>query len=477
MKTFLSVLFALVTSLASAEVPTITYGTVNGSTSLTNPTYFSLTNSFFSFPGTVVQQTNYSGTHYFYSTPDPANPYSLMEPLKVAFNINCKEFEVLCSGGYPYVMVYNPPDYTINTNLLTTSGTAQGSQWVRVQFAEKTNHTVLFYLSGSEGNYIGGVNVEQGDTISTNTLPPRKRLQILGDSYTEGYNQDQSWCRWLFGYPMQLERMLSNVDVIPSGEGGTGFINNGPDVGETNYAGRLFPYVVSNAPDYLLIQGSVNDTGLSPTNSLYFAAVTNLFALAVSNLPNTKIASIGVFYYCANSSYNSAPAASTNYSLLTGLAATNYGLPFIDPIAGGWLNANNYMLISSDSVHPTAALYAQYATNLFYFVTNVFGLTAASSASTASATFTVSTTNGAAPLTVNFTYTGSNGSSFAWTFGDGGTSTSENPSYAYNTAGVYSVTLAVNGTVTNTTANLITVTNATTVASTSTPQLWMILTH
>ena len=35
---------------------------------------------------------------------------------------------------------------------------------------------------------------------------------------------------------------------------------------------------------------------------------------------------------------------------------------------------------------------------------------------------------------------------WAWTFGDGGTSTSQNPSHTYAAAGVYSVRLEVTGT-------------------------------
>ncbi len=51
-------------------------------------------------------------------------------------------------------------------------------------------------------------------------------------------------------------------------------------------------------------------------------------------------------------------------------------------------------------------------------------------------------TTGNAPLNVNFTdlSTGTP-TSWAWTFGDGGTSTAQNPSYIYNSVGIYTVTL------------------------------------
>lgn len=58
------------------------------------------------------------------------------------------------------------------------------------------------------------------------------------------------------------------------------------------------------------------------------------------------------------------------------------------------------------------------------------------------ANFSGTPTSGAAPLTVNFTdlSTGSP-TSWSWNFGDGGTSTAQNPSHAYASAGTYNVTL------------------------------------
>ena len=62
------------------------------------------------------------------------------------------------------------------------------------------------------------------------------------------------------------------------------------------------------------------------------------------------------------------------------------------------------------------------------------------------ANFTSSATSGVAPLAMNFTST-STGSitGYAWTFGDGGTSTAQNPSHVYSTAGSYQVALTVTG--------------------------------
>jgi PKD repeat protein len=60
------------------------------------------------------------------------------------------------------------------------------------------------------------------------------------------------------------------------------------------------------------------------------------------------------------------------------------------------------------------------------------------------ANFTADVTSGNAPLTVNFTDLSTNTpTSWSWQFGDGGTSTLQNPTYVYNAAGTYTVTLTV----------------------------------
>lgn len=55
--------------------------------------------------------------------------------------------------------------------------------------------------------------------------------------------------------------------------------------------------------------------------------------------------------------------------------------------------------------------------------------------------FVGSPTSGNYPLNVNFTNQSTGAASYSWTFGDGGTSTSANPSHTYTSAGTYTVTL------------------------------------
>jgi PKD repeat protein len=76
--------------------------------------------------------------------------------------------------------------------------------------------------------------------------------------------------------------------------------------------------------------------------------------------------------------------------------------------------------------------------------------------------FTADKTSGNAPLTVNFTSTSTGTiTSYSWSFGDGGTSTIQNPSHTFSNFGSYTVSLTVTGPVgSNSGSNTITVTQA-----------------
>jgi PKD repeat protein len=53
-------------------------------------------------------------------------------------------------------------------------------------------------------------------------------------------------------------------------------------------------------------------------------------------------------------------------------------------------------------------------------------------------------TSGCVPLTIDFTYTGSDGETFFWDFGNGDTSTEQNPTYTFTEPGTYTVMQVVN---------------------------------
>jgi len=88
------------------------------------------------------------------------------------------------------------------------------------------------------------------------------------------------------------------------------------------------------------------------------------------------------------------------------------------------------------------------------------------SATVLAASATANSTSGSVPFVVQFAATVKGGTapySYNWTFGDGGTSTSQNPSYTYTSVGTYAAALTVRDAVNNTATTSLTV-NASTAA-------------
>jgi len=84
------------------------------------------------------------------------------------------------------------------------------------------------------------------------------------------------------------------------------------------------------------------------------------------------------------------------------------------------------------------------------------------------ANFSGTPTSGFAPLTVNFQNLGT-GSSYDWTFGDGGSTTGADPSHIYNTPGSYTVACTADATETQTRPDYITVVELPVVSFTADP--------
>src|SRR5690349_5739907 len=61
------------------------------------------------------------------------------------------------------------------------------------------------------------------------------------------------------------------------------------------------------------------------------------------------------------------------------------------------------------------------------------------------ANFSITGYETALPATVNFINTSSNATTYLWSFGDGGTSTSPNPTHNYTLPGTFPLTLKVTG--------------------------------
>jgi PKD repeat protein len=82
------------------------------------------------------------------------------------------------------------------------------------------------------------------------------------------------------------------------------------------------------------------------------------------------------------------------------------------------------------------------------------------------ANFTFSGENVPAPSVITFTNSSTNATTFSWTFGDGGTSTDQNPQHSYLSGGTYTVQLTATGTGgSNTTSKTVTINDPAPVAN------------
>lgn len=105
-------------------------------------------------------------------------------------------------------------------------------------------------------------------------------------------------------------------------------------------------------------------------------------------------------------------------------------------------DANRYVSLYAKPYFNSVPWYTDDASSIALGVTGAVGSTTACPVETPVADFTASTFDATEGATITFTDLSANDpTSWSWTFGDGGTSTSQNPSHLYATPGTFSVTL------------------------------------
>jgi len=108
-----------------------------------------------------------------------------------------------------------------------------------------------------------------------------------------------------------------------------------------------------------------------------------------------------------------------------------------------YTNARAYTIQAATDLYGNCSQELASTTNAWYAV----GVGAAYTGGVPAAAFTTAnTTSCTAPLTVNFTNSSSGATTYAWTFGDGGTSTTASPAHTYTAPGVYNVQMIATGT-------------------------------
>jgi PKD repeat protein len=137
------------------------------------------------------------------------------------------------------------------------------------------------------------------------------------------------------------------------------------------------------------------------------------------------------------------------------LAATDLGVWSTDNLNGGstvWGPSNNGLANVS-----THMLKYRESDNFVIAATHGRGLFSTDAFSPASVNFTSAQRVSFIGKQIQFTDGSTQASSWLWNFGDGATSTSQNPQHAYLSPGVYTVTLTINGSLTETKTDYITI--------------------
>jgi len=193
--------------------------------------------------------------------------------------------------------------------------------------------------------------------------------------------------------------------------------------------------------------GDGGTSTLQNPSHTYSAAGTYTVTLTATNAAGSN--TVTQTGYIVVSAVSSIPVASFVSTVKTGTSPLT--VQFVDsstnnPVSWVWSfgDGNTSTLENPSHTYVTAGTYTVTLT-----ATNAGGSNTISNAGYITVTyavpvasFTSNVTSGTTPLYVKFTDTTINSpASWSWSFGDGGTSTDQNPIYEYTTAGTYTVTL------------------------------------
>lgn len=224
-----------------------------------------------------------------------------------------------------------------------------------------TPRQVRVEICSSAAIQVGDVVIGVLDSIWAPAASSSIRAIIFGDSWTEGFLMPQQYT----GYAHQLGYMMGWDDLWVSGVGGTGYLKK--VAGTTITWRERIGDITANAPDVVLILGSINDTiGSVFTAAQVQTEATAFYQQLTAALPNTPIFVAGVQITQPNRAASSALntlATDQNNAIkaaVTGLA----NVYFIDIVAESWFtgsgtsaatlsdgNADRFLL--SDGTHLT----------------------------------------------------------------------------------------------------------------------------
>lgn len=250
----------------------------------------------FRYSGTaIISGGSLSGVYQWQPIGGSSGPQQSQSPFTVEFDLDTvngsfdiifKRFtaaqaRVAVDGQYlTRLATATPSDSTAQPCLLNVAGLSAGRHRIRVEF-------------NKYGGFCG-VNVQSSDSVLAVPVR-RKRIIVVGDSYTEPTVADSTVNAFTgFGWVQALAHMLG-VDAWSSGSGGTGYLNPGASA-RVKFRDRLTADVIAYSPDVVIWAGGHND--LTTNNAAYTpTALQTEAALCYSTLaaalPNTAQIVVG----------------------------------------------------------------------------------------------------------------------------------------------------------------------------------------
>jgi PKD repeat protein len=395
-------------------------------------------------------------------------------------------------------------DDTYSSRKFLTAPPGDGAFIVKNSWGTSFGDNGYFYVSYYDSKFGQGLTAFTGE--SATNYARIYQYDPLGWTSSIGYNSDTAWAANVFtatatesvsavGLTTNQVNTAYQISIYKNPEQGP-ISSAGPvsttqgTIGIPGYhtvslptpitinTGEKFSVVVRfQTPDYnypLAVEKPVSGYSSLATASAgqsYTSSTGTTWTDLTASNPNANVC---LKAYTVSSGTSAAPVAMFSVTPETGAAPQI--VKFTDqstsatPLRWAW-DFTNDGVTDSTLQNPTYEYTAVGTYTAKLTVSNSAGSNAATKTITVNAAtmaplagFTGTPTSGVAPLTVAFTDASTRSpTSWAWTFGDGGTSTAQNPSHTYNKAGTYTVTQTVTnagGTNTMTLAGYITVSPA-----------------
>jgi PKD repeat protein len=194
----------------------------------------------------------------------------------------------------------------------------------------------------------------------------------------------------------------------------------------------------------------------------YINSYETFFGVADAVAPSPKLANV---YTASSVTYINEPwEANTyytvNYTRTNTATSVSFDNNTITDTGNVFPGVSNVRIRAvSTSASTTAEIWTDWFAIRQYVATEPVATVGSTVTTASDSGFSMDDDEGRAPLTVHFTDTSTNTpTSWAWDFGDGGSSTAQNPSHAFNSPGTYTVTLTARNALGSSTAtNTVTV--------------------